>query len=180
MIVRGGSDGFRACEASSRQASADRVKRNRGNRREKPESAAPERTPKQVHKSYPAPARKGGIGTQGTTEAKPKNAVLSEISAPCVRVRPGAEEAEKPEYPRQGPLNRCLSPEKQWFSEGWSSNRTLFLRRPSPLAETRWEMRPRRWPRRTRTGAKPPRSADACLSAIGRSIPRAILRCGSR
>jgi hypothetical protein len=57
---------------------------------------------KEFPKSYPAPARKGGIETQGVTEAKPKKAVLSEISAPCVRMHPGAEEAEKPEYPRQG------------------------------------------------------------------------------
>ncbi len=57
---------------------------------------------KKFLKSYPAPARKGGIGTQGAPETKPQNAVLSEISAPCEMMRLLAEESEKAEYPRQG------------------------------------------------------------------------------
>lgn len=44
---------------------------------------------------------------------------------------------EEAEYPRQGSLDRCLTRGKRWFSEGCSLNRTLFSRRPSPLAETR-------------------------------------------
>jgi hypothetical protein len=101
-IVRGGSDGFGTCEASSRPGSADRVERNDEIDGENPSQRPRNEPSKEFPKSYPAPARKGGMGTQGAPEAKPQNAVLSEISVPCEMMRLLAEESEKPEYPRQG------------------------------------------------------------------------------